>query len=137
MPSLDEVFARLIRVSSPIIANGSHSIDSSILASQTQNIVKGEHGDRGGKGGRPKCSYCHRWGHTREKCYKLHGKPTRTANVVHANSHSDEHTPPSVTLKGTDYEDYLRYQANKQPSSSFASWPTRVIQLHALLNLPL
>lgn len=90
--------------------------DLLVLASQTHNNVRGEQGDRGGRGGRPKCGYCHRWGHTREKCYKLHEKPTRAANVVdadHTNPHSDGQTPPSVTSTDTDYEDYLQYQANK------------------------
>lgn len=121
VPSLDDVFARLLRVSSPIIATGSPSIDSLVLASQ--NNVRGEQGDRGGRGGRPNCNYCHRWSHTKKKCYKLHGKPTWAVNVVHADHttpHSDRHTP-SVTLNGTDYEDYLQYQANKQSSLSIAS----------------
>lgn len=40
MPSLDDGLARLLSVSSHSIATGSLSIDSSILASQTQNNVR-------------------------------------------------------------------------------------------------
>lgn len=30
---------------------------------------------------RPRCTFCSRWGHVRDKCFKLHGKPPR-ANVL-------------------------------------------------------
>lgn len=88
MSSLDEVFVRLLHVSSPNVVTRSLIVDSFIMASQFQNTAKGEQGDHGGKRSRVKCSHYHQWGYSREKCYKLHGRPTRATNVVHAN-HSD------------------------------------------------
>ena len=88
-------------------------VNSSALASQFQNTIRGEQEDRGGRGSRPKCTYCHQWGHTREKCYKLNGRPIHAANIVHidqSNSESStEQVLPSVTLAGADYEEYLKY----------------------------
>ena len=74
---------------------------------------------------RPKCTYCHKWGHIKDKCYKLHGRPPR-ANLVHTNeTHPEQPSGPpqqqSVTLTSTDYDEYLRYRASRQPSSSVAS----------------
>lgn len=70
--SLDEVFARLLYVSSPSVVIGfssSSNLDTSVFASHTQQ------GDCGSQGNQPRCNYCHRWSHTREKFYKLHGRP--------------------------------------------------------------
>ena len=39
---------------------------------------------RGNRAPRPKCTYCHKWGHVKDKCFKLHGRPPR-ANLVHTN----------------------------------------------------
>lgn len=82
IPSLDKVFARLLCVSSPNIVIGSFSpfsLNSSIFASQTQQK------DHNGQGNQPWCSYCHKWGQTREKYYKLYGRPPRVANVIQMN----------------------------------------------------
>ncbi|RVW22242.1 Retrovirus-related Pol polyprotein from transposon TNT 1-94 [Vitis vinifera] len=35
-----------------------------------------------GRGQRPHCTYCNKLGHTRDRCYQLHGRPPRTAHVV-------------------------------------------------------
>ena len=80
VPTLTDVFARLLRVSS---TTGPNTIDSSALVSRSPNNSR-EQGERGPRSGRPKCNYCHRWGHTREKCYKLHGRPTQQANIAHS-----------------------------------------------------
>lgn len=66
-------------MSSPGVVTSSSSssnLDTSTLTSQTQQ------GDRGDQENRPQCSYCHRWGHAREKCYKLHSRPPQVANVI-------------------------------------------------------
>ena len=58
VPSLDEVFARLLHVSSPTIVHSPG--DSSVLVSQSHTFTKREQGDRSGRGNRPKCNYYHR-----------------------------------------------------------------------------
>ncbi|RVW48957.1 hypothetical protein CK203_095655 [Vitis vinifera] len=66
VPSLDDVFARLLR---------------------------GRSGTRG-RGQRPHCTYCNKLGHTRDRCYQLHGRPPRTAHVAQS-SDSPLPQPPS------------------------------------------
>ncbi|RVW57293.1 hypothetical protein CK203_079257 [Vitis vinifera] len=35
-----------------------------------------------GRGQRPQCTYCNKLGHTRDRCYQLHGRPPRTAHIA-------------------------------------------------------
>lgn len=59
MPSLDEMFTRLLCVSSFSVVTGSPIVGSFVLTSQYLNTARGEQGDCDGKGSRPKCSQCH------------------------------------------------------------------------------
>ena len=68
--SLDDVFARLLRISSTQTLPSNSTSDSSVLVSQT-NIWGGRNGNRG-RGQRPHCTYCNKLGHTRDRCYQLH-----------------------------------------------------------------
>ena len=74
------------------------------------------------------CTYCHRLGHTRDRCYQLHGRPPRTAHLAQSLDHSacsssisgSSSTPQGVILTPSEYEEYLCLtQAAK--SSSIAS----------------
>ncbi|RVW30164.1 Retrovirus-related Pol polyprotein from transposon TNT 1-94 [Vitis vinifera] len=51
-----------------------------MMFSQT-NSRGGRSGNRG-RGQRPHCTYCNKLGHTRDRCYQLHGRPPRTAHVA-------------------------------------------------------
>ncbi|RVW84329.1 Retrovirus-related Pol polyprotein from transposon RE1 [Vitis vinifera] len=116
VPSLDDVFARLLRLSSTQTLSTDGPSDSSVLASQT-NSRGGRSGNRG-RGQRPQCTYCNKLGHTRDRCYQLHGRPPRTAHIAQSSdpllSRPDSaasSTSQSITLTGSDYDAYLRYQA--------------------------
>ena len=80
VPSLDDVFARLLRLSSTQTLSTDGLSDSSMLASQT-NSRGGCSGNRG-RGQHPQCTYCNKLGHTRDHCYQLHGRPPRTAIIA-------------------------------------------------------
>ncbi|RVW25075.1 putative mitochondrial protein [Vitis vinifera] len=80
VPSLDDVFARLLRISSTQTLPSDNTSDSSVLVSQT-NSRGGRSGNRG-RGQRPHCTYCNKLGYTRDRCYQLHGQPPRTAHVT-------------------------------------------------------
>ena len=80
VPSLDDVFARLLRISSTQTLPYDNTSDSSVLVSQT-NSRGGRSGNRG-KGQRPHCTYCNKLSHTRDRCYQLHGRPPRTAHMA-------------------------------------------------------
>ncbi|RVW88592.1 hypothetical protein CK203_033008 [Vitis vinifera] len=91
-------------------------LNSSVLASQT-NSRGGRSGNRG-RGRCPQCTYCNKLGHTRDRCYQLHGRCPRTAHIAQSSdpllSRPDSaasSTSQSITLTGSDYDAYLRYQA--------------------------
>ena len=92
VPSLDDVFARLLRISSTQTLPSDSISDSSVLVSHTTSRG-GRSGNRG-KGQRPHCTYCNKLGHTRDRCYQLHGRPPRTAHVAQS-SDSQLPQPPS------------------------------------------
>ena len=77
VPSLDDVLARFLRISSTQTLSFDNTSDSFVLVSQT-NSRGGRSGNRG-RGQRPHCTYCNKLGHTRDRCYQLHGRPPRTA----------------------------------------------------------
>ena len=90
-PSLDDVFARLLRISTQTLPFDSTS-DSSVLVSHTTS--QGGRSSNRGRGQRPHCTYCKKLGHTRERCYQLHGRPPCTAHVTQS-SNSQLPQPPS------------------------------------------
>ena len=98
VPSLDDVFARLLRISSTQTLPFDSTSDSSVLVSQT-NSRGGRSGTRG-RGQRPHCTYCNKLGHTRDRCYQLHGRPPRTAHMAQS-SDSPLPQPPSSSASQT------------------------------------
>ncbi|RVW70964.1 Retrovirus-related Pol polyprotein from transposon RE1 [Vitis vinifera] len=90
-----------------------------MMFSQT-NSRGGRSGNRG-RGQRPYCTYCNKLGHTRDRCYQLHGRPPRTAHVAQSFDPQLPQPPSSSTSQGisltnSEYDDYLRYQAAKSAS---------------------
>ncbi|RVW40927.1 Retrovirus-related Pol polyprotein from transposon TNT 1-94 [Vitis vinifera] len=80
VPSLDDVFARLLRLSSTQTLPSDSASDSSVLVSQTTS--RGGRSGTRGRGQRPHCTYCNKLGHTRDRCYQLHGRPPRTTHMA-------------------------------------------------------
>ncbi|RVW76715.1 hypothetical protein CK203_047594 [Vitis vinifera] len=98
VPSLDDVFARLLRLSSTQTLPSASASDSSVLVSHTTS-QGGRSGTRG-RGQRPHCTYCNKLGHTRDRCYQLHGRPPRTAHMAQS-SDSPLPQPPSSSASQT------------------------------------
>ena len=121
VPSLDDVFARLLRISSTQTMPSDSPSDSSVLVSHT-NLRGGRSGNRS-RGQRPHCTDCNKFGHNHDRCYQLHGRPPRTAYVAQYFDYVPQppQTPSSSTSQGipptdSEYGDYLRYQAAKSAS---------------------
>ena len=119
--SMDDVFARLLHISSTQTLSSNRTSYSSVLVSQT-NLQGGHNGNRS-RGQRPHCIYCNKFGHTRDHCYQLHGRPTRTDHVAQSSDSDSQppQTPSSSTSQGipptdNEYDDYLSYQAAKSTS---------------------
>ena len=98
VPSLDNVFARLLRISSTQTLSSDSTSDSSVLVSQT-NPQGGCSGNRG-RGQRPHCTYCNKLGHIRDRCYHLLGRPPRIALVAShlILSHPSLRAPPHLRV---------------------------------------
>ncbi|KAJ9701000.1 hypothetical protein PVL29_006370 [Vitis rotundifolia] len=114
VPSLDDVFARLLRISSTQTLPSNNTSDSSVLVSQT-NSRRGRNGNRG-RGQRPHCTYCNKLGHTRDRCYQLHGRPPCTAHVAQSSNPqpplpSSSSTSQDISLTDSEYD-----QATKSAS---------------------
>ncbi|RVW77221.1 hypothetical protein CK203_043323 [Vitis vinifera] len=73
-------------------------LDSSVLVSQTTS--RGGRSGTRGRGQRPHCTYCNKLGHTRDRCYQLHGRPPRTAHMAQS-SDSPLPQPPSSSASQT------------------------------------
>nr|CAN78715.1 hypothetical protein VITISV_030863 [Vitis vinifera] len=98
VPSLDDVFARLLRISSTQTLPSDSTSDSSVLVSQTTS--RGGRSGTRGRGQRPHCTYCNKLGHTHDRCYQLHGRPPRTAHMAQS-SDSPLPQPPSSSASQT------------------------------------
>ncbi|XP_019185931.1 PREDICTED: uncharacterized protein LOC109180688 isoform X2 [Ipomoea nil] len=111
VPSLSETFARLLRVSpTPGETNMKITGESSSLVSQSTH-KDSVNIDRGGasRKNHPRCDYCHKVGHIKDRCYKLHGRPPQFAHVAQATTSDFQ-----ITMSPTDYEDYLKFKVSKQ-----------------------
>ncbi|RVW76991.1 Retrovirus-related Pol polyprotein from transposon TNT 1-94 [Vitis vinifera] len=95
---MDDVFARLLRISSTQTLPSDSASDSSVLVSQTTS--RGGRSGTRGRGQRSHCTYCNKLGHTRDRCYQLHGRPPRTAHMAQS-SDSLLPQPPSSSASQT------------------------------------
>lgn len=120
--------AQLLRISSnPNQVEGESFVVVTQKTSQQGGNQKGR-----GTGSWLHCMYCDKSGHTRDTCWALHGQPSHsnrpTAHVAQAQGNGILPLTPantqgakSVMLSGSDYDEYLQYQASRQKSSTVTS----------------
>ncbi|XP_070040519.1 uncharacterized protein [Nicotiana tomentosiformis] len=123
VPTVDKLFSRLVHLaaapSHPVIS--SQTLDASILASQTVDnqasptMENRRGGSRFGRS-RPKCSYCHKLGHTHDVCYSLHARPPKNAYVAQTETTGNH----GFSLSKGEYNEFLQYRASKQTSPQVA-----------------
>ena len=86
IPTLSEAFSCFLHmtfVPSPrAIVGDSSALFSSHVWHGPREELNGDYGSN--RAPYPKCVYCHKWGHTKDKCYKLHGCPPHV-NLIHIN----------------------------------------------------
>ena len=98
VPTLSTAWSTLLRV--PARRSDDYHIapvtgDTSALVSHHTGPGRGR--GRGGPSGsrpRPKCDHCHCLGHTIDRCWALHGRPSRPINV--AQTHPPDIAEPSA-----------------------------------------
>ncbi|XP_031127975.1 uncharacterized protein LOC116030028 [Ipomoea triloba] len=104
------MFKRLLQVSSIHRGNTSTLVDHSALTTQSYNRGRGRGSNRGGRGGGRNstrfCDFCNKQGHTREVCWKLHGKPTMVNIAQSANSDTQ-------VISKDEYAEFLQLKAAK------------------------
>ncbi|XP_073224874.1 uncharacterized protein [Cicer arietinum] len=91
--------------------------DTTALASHGRN----QHRSRGGPSNSkpsPKCEHCHWLGHTTDRCWKVHGKPSPSINATQLDPSATIQTTPSPQGSPANYEDFLRWVQSHPNSSS-------------------
>ena len=118
--NFDEVLARLIRHTSTATQSMRSEItqNTSVMVSQShsRSDSRGGHSSNRGRGQCPQCTDYHRLGHTRDRCYQLHGRPPHTTHLAQSSDHSaclsfvsgSSSTPQVVIFMPGEYEEYLR-----------------------------
>ena len=91
-PNFNEALARLLRHTSNATQYmpSEITLDTSVMVSQSHSRSDSR-GGRGSNRGRrqcPQCTYCHRLGHTRDRCYQSHGRPPCVAHLAQSSDHS-------------------------------------------------
>ena len=86
IPNFDEALARLLCRTSTATQSMRSKItpDTSVMVSHShsRSDTRGGHNINRGRGQRPQCTYCHRLGHTRDRCYQLHDRPPLIAPLT-------------------------------------------------------
>lgn len=131
LPSIREVFSEVRREESrKKIMMGSQGIstttENSALVSRKQNFSSN---DNRARKGRPWCDHCRKPGHTKEVCWKLHGKPADwkpNKPQVERDSHGlmilgDENPMPKTTAFSKEQLDILRKMLGDQSQSTPAT----------------
>ncbi|XP_022632373.1 uncharacterized protein LOC111240830 [Vigna radiata var. radiata] len=108
VPSMDNLVTQFLSV--PSLVKDENSIDgietSAMVALQGRGGGRSNQGGRGGHSMLPQCTYCKKIGHTREKCYALHGYPDK---VAHVSKFDDLESKISIE----EYQEILRYKSRK------------------------
>ncbi|KAF3789908.1 hypothetical protein EJ110_NYTH17636 [Nymphaea thermarum] len=120
IPPIDEAYSRLSRI--PIPAVTIPDTTSAMLATRGRGGSFFPRG-RGGRGrgpptSRPVCQFCHRIGHTVDKCWQKHGRPAfanQTASTESSEQPKAQHTAPSSELRVDDLLSQLRNLIGDRP----------------------
>ncbi|XP_038697532.1 uncharacterized protein LOC119995184 [Tripterygium wilfordii] len=139
--SLTEAFSRANRSVRPTSFNPDLSERSGLVGHASYD-AGGSRGGRGGRGGRGRrsgrgldgkftCYHCGGVGHTRDRCWKLHGKPpqVRSANVVSGmdmgiqdlSINSESPSEGRVSLSAAEYSHLMSQISTSAPATTSAT----------------
>ncbi|KAF3775105.1 hypothetical protein EJ110_NYTH51304 [Nymphaea thermarum] len=120
IPPIDEAYSRLSRI--PIPASTVPDTTSAMLATRGRGgflFARGRGGrGRGNTTSRPVCQFCHRIGHTVDKCWQKHGRPAfanQTASTDSPEQPKAQHTASSSELRVDDIISQLRNWIGDRP----------------------
>ncbi|KAF3779478.1 hypothetical protein EJ110_NYTH41318 [Nymphaea thermarum] len=118
IPPIDEAYSRLSRILIP--AATVPDTTSAMLATRGRGgsfFARGR-GGRGTPTSRPVCQFCHRIGHTVDKCWQKHGRPAfanQTASTESPEQPKAQHTASSSELRVDDLLSQLRSLIGDRP----------------------
>ncbi|XP_019149943.1 PREDICTED: uncharacterized protein LOC109146754 isoform X1 [Ipomoea nil] len=113
VPGIQELFKRLLQVTSFPGEIPAPTTEQSALVIQggRGNNLGNRNKDRSGQKNARYCDYCNKSGHTRDRCWKLHGKPLHTPTNV---AQFKQEESGSKTISLAEYEEFARFKANAQ-----------------------
>ncbi|RVX14586.1 Retrovirus-related Pol polyprotein from transposon RE1 [Vitis vinifera] len=124
MPFTNGVEAQQIQTDKFFMVLTLIGLHSSVLASQT-NSRGGRSGNRG-RGQCTQCTYCNKFGHTQDRYYQLHGRPSRTTQIAQSSDHllsqpdfAASSTSQSIILTDSGASDHI--SSNKHLFSSITT----------------
>ncbi|RVW27145.1 Retrovirus-related Pol polyprotein from transposon RE1 [Vitis vinifera] len=89
-------------------------LDSSSVPSLDDVFCSPPPGNRG-RGQRPHCTYCNKLGHTRDRCYQLHGRPPRTTHVAQSSDPQSPQPPIPPHLRIGNASTCLTHTSSLEP----------------------
>ncbi|KAF3788071.1 hypothetical protein EJ110_NYTH13610 [Nymphaea thermarum] len=120
IPPIDEAYSRLSRIS--ISAATVPDTTSAMFTTRGRCgsfFARGRGGrSRGPLTSRPVCQFCHRIGHTVDKCWQKHGRPVfanQTVSIESPEQPKVQHTAPSSELRVDDLLSQLRSLIGDRP----------------------
>ncbi|GAU10216.1 hypothetical protein TSUD_420220, partial [Trifolium subterraneum] len=124
IPTVEELIDRLTRVSLPSDDTKTAPESSAFIYNsndRSRGHGRGRGRDQGrGRGGRGNlhCTYYKEITHIRDWCFKLHGYPSKTANVAQSSHDSESKSEFENTFSGNEYKEYLQLKAAQHATSS-------------------
>ena len=112
IPNFDEALTQLLRHTSTNTQSMRSEVtpNTSMIVSQfhSRSASQGRRGSNRGRGQRCHCTYYHRLGHTCDRCYQLHDRPSRNAHLAQYSDHPlSSSLSQGVILTPGEYEEYL------------------------------
>nr|KYP69953.1 hypothetical protein KK1_009160 [Cajanus cajan] len=120
IPTYDIVSEQLLRlsISHTVATPSATATDSSALVSHSSNRGNGRNEGRGKQ--KPRCNYCHLFGHLEVNCRKKAREQSSSVNVAHVpntTSSADSSSLIDVTISASEYQDLLQLRATQQSAS--------------------
>ncbi|XP_049934544.1 retrovirus-related Pol polyprotein from transposon RE1 isoform X1 [Nymphaea colorata] len=123
IPPIDEAYSRLSRI--PIPSSTVLDTTSAMLATRGRGgslFARGRgYRGRGNTPSRPVCQFCHRIGHTVDKCWQKHGRPAVANQTVFTDSPEQpktQHPVSSSELRADDIISQLRHLIGDRPQQA-------------------
>ncbi|XP_049935594.1 uncharacterized protein LOC126410383 [Nymphaea colorata] len=123
IPPIDEAYSRLSRI--PIPSSSVLDTTSAMLATRGRGgslFARGRgYRGRGSTPSRPVCQFCHRIGHTVDKCWQKHGRPAVANQTVFTDSPEQpktQHPVSSSELRADDIISQLRHLIGDRPQQA-------------------